>query len=115
MPPNKGRRGYCPPGCEKSWFRKGHTRNRIHAIGHERLDAKDGYVYVKVPIPNPYTGACGHYVHKHRWLWQQDHGPIPAGHVLKCLSSDKTNCDPSNWQLVPRGLLPRLNGIHGRN
>lgn len=34
---------------------------------------------------------------------------------LKCLSDDKTNCDPSNWELIPRALLPRLNGRFGRN
>lgn len=51
----------------------------------------------------------------HRWLWEQRHGPIPDGHALKSLDGNKLNTDPSNWELVPRGLLPRLNGIHGRD
>jgi hypothetical protein len=25
-----------------------------------------------------------------------------------------TNTDPDNWALIPRALLPRLNGVHGR-
>jgi hypothetical protein len=33
---------------------------------------------------------------------------------LKCLG-EKSNTDPSNWMLIPRGLLPRLNGKSGRN
>ena len=35
---------------------------------------------------------------------------IPKGMVLKCLTSERLNTDPSNWKLIPRALLPRLNG-----
>jgi hypothetical protein len=36
--------------------------------------------------------------------------------VLKC-KGDPANADPANWEAVPRGLLPRLNGkaSRGRN
>ena len=50
---------------------------------------------------------------KHRWLWEQANGPVPEGMCLKCLDGDRTNCDPSNWELVPRALLPQLNGRWG--
>jgi hypothetical protein len=40
--------------------------------------------------------------------------PIPKGHRLKCLDGNKLNADLSNWELVPVGLLPRLNGRFGR-
>ena len=30
--------------------------------------------------------------------------------ALKCLDGDKQNCDPANWEAVPRALLPRLAG-----
>ncbi|MEX2693674.1 HNH endonuclease [Rhizobium mongolense] len=40
-------------------------------------------------------------------------GPIPEGHVLKCLDGDKTNCDPSNWELISREVLPHLSGRFG--
>ena len=46
-------------------------------------------------------------------LWEQAHGPVPDGMALKCLG-EKTNTDPANWVLVPRALLPRLNGRFGR-
>jgi hypothetical protein len=52
---------------------------------------------------------------KHRHLWEQANGPIPADHVLKCLSNDKSNSDPSNWTLVPKAVMPRLAGRHGIN
>jgi hypothetical protein len=34
--------------------------------------------------------------------------------VLKCLDGNKLNTDPSNWEAVSCGLLPRLNGAGGR-
>lgn len=40
---------------------------------------------------------------------------MPDGHVLKCLDGNKLNTEPSNWEAVPRGLLPRLNSRFGRN
>ena len=46
-------------------------------------------------------------------MWQQAHGPIPEGMALKC-KTDRLNTDPSNWELIPRALLPRLNGRFGR-
>jgi hypothetical protein len=33
--------------------------------------------------------------------------------VLKC-KGDCLNTDPSNWELIPRALLPRLSGRFGR-
>ncbi|OWK23941.1 hypothetical protein AJ87_26355 [Rhizobium yanglingense] len=62
---------------------------------------------------NPWTGAKTRPVHKHRWLWEKANGPIPEGHVLKCLDGDKTNCDPSNWELISREVLPHLSGRFG--
>lgn len=46
----------------------------------------------------------------HRIEWERANGPVPAGHALKCLDGNKANCDPANWELVPRALLPRLAG-----
>ena len=51
-----------------------------------------------------------HPINKHRYLWEQLNGPVPEGHVLKCLDGNKLDTDPSNWVAIPRALLPRLNG-----
>ena len=113
--PNRGRKGYVTPGSEKGWFAKGSTPHTARPIGYESLN-QDGYVLICVDRPNPYRPALRtHMAFKHKELWQAKHGPIPKGHVLKCLDGDKTNCDPSNWEAVPQGLLPRLNGKSGRD
>jgi hypothetical protein len=113
-PPNKGRKGYSPPGCEKGWFRKGNIPHTHRGVGHESVDRKDGYVWIIVGETNPHTGAATHRVMKHRWLWEKAHGPVPDGHRLKCLHGNKLNTDPSNWEAIPAGLAPRLNGRFGR-
>lgn len=114
-PSNKGK--VCPPGtggrhpnAVRTQFRKGAIPQTYRGPGHEWIDKKDGYVILIVAETNPYTGAATRPVHKHRWLWEQAHGPIPDDHILKCLDGDKTNTDPSNWEAVPRGVLARLNG-----
>lgn len=111
---NKGT-SYTAPGSEKGWFRKGNVPHTHRGAGHEMIDPKDGYVWMIVNETNPHTGAPTRRVMKHRWLWVQANGPVPEGHVLKCLDGDKTNTDPSNWKPVPRALLPRLNGRFGRD
>ncbi|MDP2358659.1 MAG: hypothetical protein Q8M31_21750 [Beijerinckiaceae bacterium] len=112
-PLNKGKK--CAPGtggrhpnAQRTQFKKGQEPHNTKFVGHERV-SKDGYVEISVEQPNPHTGYHRRYVLKHRWLWEQDNGPVPKGMALKCLS-DRLNTDPSNWELVPRALLPRLNG-----
>lgn len=113
IPPNKGRKGYTAPGCEKGWFKKGDRPHTAKPIGYEMVD-RDGYVQICVDEPNPWTGNRTRMVHKHRRLWEQANGPVPEGHRLKCLDGDQTNCDPSNWEALPMALAPRLNGRLGR-
>lgn len=115
VPPNKGRKGYCAPGSEKGHFKKGNRPHTWRGAGHERIDSKQGYVMMIVDEVNPWTGAATRSVQKHRWLWERANGPLPEGHVLKCLNGDKTNTDPSNWAAIPRAMLPRLNGRFGRD
>lgn len=110
VPPNKGRKGVCAPGSEKGWFRKGNRTGRANEkwrpIGTERL-SKDGYVERKIhdglPLQSRWRAV-------HLIRWEEANGPVPDGHALKCLDGDRTNTDPSNWQAVPRALLPRLAG-----
>lgn len=116
VPPNKGRvmspelRAKCAP----TMFKKGQRPHTWRGAGHESVDNKDGYVWIIVDETNPHTGAATHRVMKHRWLWEQANGPVPEGHRLKCLDGNKMNTDPSNWEAIPVGLAPRLNGRFGR-
>lgn len=94
----------------RAWFKKGQLPHNHKDAGHEMVCPKDGYVYLIVAETNPHTGADTNRVLKHKYLWEQANGPLPDGHCLKCLDGDKTNTDPSNWEAIPRALLPRLSG-----
>ncbi|SKB27006.1 HNH endonuclease signature motif containing protein [Sphingopyxis flava] len=113
-PHNKGKK--CPegvggrhPNARRTQFKKGNVPHNAQYLGHERV-SKDGYVEISVDETNPHTGFERRYVLKHRWVWEKANGPVPDGYALKCLDGNKLNCDPSNWELVERGLLPHLNG-----
>ena len=110
---NKGKAMPFHPNSAATRFRKGNLPHNTHYLGHERV-SQDGYVEISVAETNPYTGFERRYVLKHRHLWEQANGPVPEGMALKCLDGDRTNTDPSNWKLVPRAMLPRLNGRFGR-
>lgn len=102
------------PNARRSQFKKGNLPHNTNYLGHERVNV-DGYVEISVDQVNPHTGFERRYVHKHRYLWEQKNGKIPADMVLKCLSDDTTNCDLSNWECIPRAALPFLNGHRGYN
>lgn len=112
---NKGKK--CPPGvggrhpnARRTQFKKGErtgiAQKHYKPIGFERI-TEDGYRERKIN-----DGP----VFKDRWQlvqrieWEAANGPIPEGYALKCLDGDRQNCDPSNWEPVPRGVLARLNG-----
>lgn len=113
-PANRGK--VCPPGkggrhpnAQRTQFRKGQLPHNTKYVGHERINV-DGYVEISIAETNPYTGFERRYVHKHVYLWEAANGPVPEGYCLKALDGDRTNTEPSNWEAVPRGVLPRLNG-----
>lgn len=116
VPQNKGKPmpDHVRAKVAATMFKPGARPHTWRGAGHERIDSKDGYVVMIVDEPNPWTGAATRPVHKHRYRWEQINGPVPEGHALKCLDGDKTNTDPSNWELIPRSILPRLNGRFGR-
>ena len=114
VPANKGKSQPYNANSARTQFKKGLTPPNTKHLGHERID-KAGYVWISIAEENPHTGYGRHYVHKHRLLWEKANGPIPEGMVLKCLSDDKSNSDPSNFALIPRAMLPRLNGRFGRD
>lgn len=111
VPHNKGM-PHDHPASRATRFKKGAVPANITPMWTERM-TRDGYVEMKVPERNPHTGHKSRYKMKQVWLWEQTHGPIPKDCVLKCLDGDRTNCDPSNWEVLPRSVLPRLSGRHG--
>lgn len=112
-PANKGKKMPFNPKSAATRFRPGHRPHNSKPVGHERVSV-EGYIEVSVAETNPHTGAGRRYVQKHRRLWEIENGPVPEGHCLKCLDGNKLNTDPSNWECIPRSMLPRLNNQWGR-
>ena len=102
IPHNKGKKGICGKGCEKTWFKKGQMPINHKPIGSERIDSKDGYILIKTAEPRTWK-------HKHRVIWEQHNGPVPRNHVVIFLDGDKTNLDISNLALISRSELKIMN------
>lgn len=114
-PANKGQKcapgtGGLHPNAQRTQFQRGVRRGvavkLYKPVGTERL-SKEGYVERKVNDDLPLQ-ARWRAVHLIRW--EEANGPVPDGHCLKCLDGRRDNTEPANWQLIPRALLPRLNG-----
>ncbi|WP_404317541.1 HNH endonuclease signature motif containing protein [Klebsiella oxytoca] len=90
VPPNKGTKGKTKANAGS--FRKGHRPANIAAIGDEAF-TKDGYIKVKVAEPSIWQL-------KHRLVWEQHYGAIPAGRVVKFMDDNRLNCDISNLMLI---------------
>ena len=112
---NKGKPMPFHPNSVATRFKPGERRGvavkLYKPIGTERM-AKDGYLERKIhdgmPLQSRWRAV-------HLIRWEELNGPLPKGIALKCLDGNKRNTDPSNWEPVPRALLPRLNGRSGRN
>jgi hypothetical protein len=115
VPLNKGKPMPFHPNSAATRFKKGERRGvaaRLwKPVGTERM-SKDGYLERKVNDGLPMQ-ARWRAVHIVRW--EEINGPLPKGMALKSLDGQRLNIDPSNWELVSRALLPRLNGKSGRN
>lgn len=114
-PANKGKR--CPegqggrhPNARRTQFRKGHGRSGVAVdlykpIGTERI-SKDGYrerkIHDGMPLQSRWRAI-------HLIEWEALNGPLPEGYCLKCVG-DRLDTSPSNWEAIPRAMLPRLNG-----
>ena len=94
IPFNKGIKGKCAAGCEKTWFKKGHTPVNHKPVGSERI-SKDGYIEIKVAEPNKW-------MLKHRFVWEKENGPLPKGMIIRFLDDNKLNCNIENMVLVSR-------------
>ncbi len=108
---HSGRTGHFPPGHKlcvgrkgkknRGSFKKGNIPANRKKMMSERI-SKDGYVYIKIDEKNPHTGYRGRFVEKHRYFWEQVHGPVPAHMVLVFRDGNKQNCNLDNLLLVTR-------------
>ena len=82
-------------------FKKGNVPWCTRELYSERID-KDGYILIKIAEPNKWVG-------KHRWVYEQEHGAIPANSVIIFADGDKSNLDIDNLICVTRNELKVLN------
>lgn len=109
VPENKGKQQPYNANSARTQFQKGGRTGRANQvykpIGTERVTV-DGYIERKIHNGLPMQS---------RWRavpllnWEALHGPLPKHHCLKCLSDNRANADPANWQLIHRALLQQLN------
>ncbi len=93
VPHNKGVKGVCGKGCERTWFKKGAEALKTKPVGTEVVI--DGYLKVKVAEPNVWK-------FKHRLVWEKVHGEIPKGHLIIFKDNNSLNCDLDNLLCISR-------------
>lgn len=112
VPFNKGKKGSghlseaALNKMRKTQFKKGSVPPNHKPVGSERIDAKDGYVYVKV------REGIGGFVLKHRVIYEQHFGPIPKGCNVEFKDRDRLNFSPDNLILRTRKENMKLNTYH---
>lgn len=109
---NKGKTMPFHPNSARTQFKSGNVPHNTKHLGHERV-TRDGYIEISVAETNPHTGYERRYVLKHRYLWEQQNGPLSKDMCLKCLDGNRLNTAPLNWEAIPRATLPYLNGHRG--
>ena len=79
--------------CLRTAFKDGNIPHNAYAAGTEIV--RDGRVYIKV------SGIRTLQL-KHRYVWEQHHGKIPEGHIIKFKDGDFMNCDIDNLYIMSR-------------
>lgn len=100
-PPNKGRKGFCFPGAEKGWFKKGQKPHNTLPVGSEVI-TEDGYSKIKIADPDVWEL-------KHRLIWEKEKGKIPENHMVIFKDGNKQNFDINNLFLITKAECAQLN------
>lgn len=100
-PWNKGIKGSIPNNVTS--FKKGQLPHNTRNEGETRLN-KEGYLLVKI--------AHKKWIRKHRLIWEEAHGEIPQGYVIKIKDGNKENYSLENMELISCADNMRLNAIH---
>ena len=106
-PANKGRKGWCPPGCEVTQFKPGNVPQNKHPVGTV-LERPDGYLWRKI------GEGAREWKQEHILRWEEKNVPIPDGYRLTFLDGDRHNIDLSNLKLIDNDVNLELNRRHLR-
>lgn len=105
VPWNKGLKGLNLGGKETQ-FKKGQVPHNYREVGSERIDKKEGYIYVKVKEKGTYQER---WKHKQIVVWEKHHGKLPENHVVVFLDQNKMNTDINNLECISRAELAMMN------
>jgi hypothetical protein len=108
VPANKGLRrpGWVRGRMAETQFKKGVRAGAAQAkwkpVGTIML--RDGYLIMKVKDEPQDIAGIGaqstNWMYVHKMVWEQAHGPIPAGHRIWWKDRDHLNCDLENLELL---------------
>ena len=84
----------------KGWFVKGRIPHNAKPNGYESI--RQGIIYIKTP-------EHGRMVAKHRYLWQQKYGEIPANTCIVFRDGNSMNCTIDNLMAIRRDEHIRRN------
>lgn len=101
VPANKGKKGWCAPGSEKGWFKKGHIPHNSVPVGTEVMST-DGYLKIKVAEPNIWK-------FKHIMEWEKHNGKVPEGHLISFKDGNHMNCNIKNLMCITKQVHGILN------
>lgn len=82
-------------------FKKGNRPENTQPVGTEIM-REDGYLYVKIAEPNKWK-------QKHRSIYEEHHGPVPAKHVVLFGDGNRLNFDIDNLILASKAQVLQLN------
>lgn len=85
--------------CRKTQFKPGNSPHNTKPVGYERVN-EEGYILIKVEEGRKM-------VLKHRWVWKQAYGKIPAGYNVMFRDGNRQNCSLDNLELVSRSEAAR--------
>jgi hypothetical protein len=100
-PWNKNVKAYM--GANATSFKKGNLPHNTRNEGETRKD-KEGYVLLKI--------ANKKWIRKHRVIWEQTHGEIPKGYLIRIKDGNKENYLLDNMELITMADNMRLNTMH---
>lgn len=103
---NAGMKGWQAQGCQATQFKKGSKPHTWVPIDTEQV--RDGYLWRKVTD----HGGRHDWKQVHVLLWEQHHGPVPAGLILVFRDRNRTIIQLDNLELITRGENMRRNTIH---
>jgi hypothetical protein len=89
--------------CQKTMFKKGRKPHNTRQEGEESKST-DGYTYVKI--------SDNDWRLKHRVVYENVNGPIPADHIVVFKDNNQLNFDINNLELISKSENMLRNTIH---